>query len=286
MDPYELLSMPRDCAGCHLGVVQLGYVFNQLKSRFHARDASPRSIEKAWRQKALQVHPDKANADLKKEAEEQFKKLLEARDMLMNPQRRQNQKKSRFGMSQEMQSWMQEMRARRREAKRRRNAENRRVQEEETSTTPLLLEDGIMEEEAPKTPSSRAASTAPPSSPEELTQESPSVEELVPEVKVAEIPVPMQEEIIHVPKNVTYLHSLLPVEVIEVPVPMQEEVVHVPKILTQRWVQHVEEVVEEQPANHVRAEDLSKKEVEAQQSWFPDFCAFFGCCAGNRRSWV
>eukprot|EP00435_Cladocopium_sp_Y103_P058941 s582_g20.t3 len=269
MDPYELLSMPRDCAGCHLGV-----------------DASPRSIEKAWRQKALQVHPDKANADLKKEAEEQFKKLLEARDMLMNPQRRQNQKKSRFGMSQEMQSWMQEMRARRREAKRRRNAENRRVQEEETSTTPLLLEDGIMEEEAPKTPSSRAASTAPPSSPEELTQESPSVEELVPEVKVAEIPVPMQEEIIHVPKNVTYLHSLLPVEVIEVPVPMQEEVVHVPKILTQRWVQHVEEVVEEQPANHVRAEDLSKKEVEAQQSWFPDFCAFFGCCAGNRRSWV
>ena len=53
------------------------------------RDASPRTIEKAWRQKARQVHPDKVADEHKAAAEESFKKLSEAHELLADPERRQ-----------------------------------------------------------------------------------------------------------------------------------------------------------------------------------------------------
>ena len=54
-----------------------------------SRDASPRTIEKAWRQKARQHHPDKVVEERKAAAEESFKRLSEAHDLLADPERRQ-----------------------------------------------------------------------------------------------------------------------------------------------------------------------------------------------------
>eukprot|EP00435_Cladocopium_sp_Y103_P034049 s1660_g8.t1 len=59
------------------------------KGGFTLEDASPRSIEKAWRQKARQLHPDKAAEDRKAAAEESFKRLSEAHDLLADPERRE-----------------------------------------------------------------------------------------------------------------------------------------------------------------------------------------------------
>jgi len=53
-----------------------------------SRDASPRTIERAWRQKARVHHPDKAPDAEKEAAEESFKQLAEAHELLADPTRR------------------------------------------------------------------------------------------------------------------------------------------------------------------------------------------------------
>lgn len=52
------------------------------------KNASPEEIKKAYRDKAKQYHPD-MNRDNKKEAEEKFKEVSEAYEVLMDPQKRQ-----------------------------------------------------------------------------------------------------------------------------------------------------------------------------------------------------
>lgn len=52
-----------------------------------ARNASPGEIKKAYRQAALQYHPDRNPGD--KESEEKFKKVSEAYEALSDPQKRQ-----------------------------------------------------------------------------------------------------------------------------------------------------------------------------------------------------
>jgi len=51
------------------------------------KNASEQEIKKAYRQKAIQYHPDK-NPD-NKEAEEKFKEAAEAYEVLSNPEKRQ-----------------------------------------------------------------------------------------------------------------------------------------------------------------------------------------------------
>jgi molecular chaperone DnaJ len=52
------------------------------------KNAGPEQIKKAYREKAKQYHPD-MNRDNKKEAEEKFKEVSEAYEVLMDPQKRQ-----------------------------------------------------------------------------------------------------------------------------------------------------------------------------------------------------
>lgn len=52
-----------------------------------AKDADAQTIKKAYRQKAIQYHPDKNPGD--KEAEEKFKEAAEAYEVLSNPEKRQ-----------------------------------------------------------------------------------------------------------------------------------------------------------------------------------------------------
>eukprot|EP00933_Yihiella_yeosuensis_P024444 TRINITY_DN18953_c0_g1_i1.p1 TRINITY_DN18953_c0_g1~~TRINITY_DN18953_c0_g1_i1.p1 ORF type:complete len:184 (-),score=51.08 TRINITY_DN18953_c0_g1_i1:646-1197(-) len=54
-----------------------------------SRDASPKDIERAWRQKARVHHPDKAPESEKASAEERFKRVAEAHELLADPERRQ-----------------------------------------------------------------------------------------------------------------------------------------------------------------------------------------------------
>ena len=47
------------------------------------------TIKKAYKKLALQYHPDKAEADKKKEYEDKFKEIAEAYDVLSNPDKKQ-----------------------------------------------------------------------------------------------------------------------------------------------------------------------------------------------------
>ena len=58
-----------------------------------AKDADAATIKKAYRQKAIQYHPDKNPGD--KEAEEKFKEAAEAYEVLSNPEKRERY--DRFG---------------------------------------------------------------------------------------------------------------------------------------------------------------------------------------------
>jgi molecular chaperone DnaJ len=52
-----------------------------------SRDASPEEIKKAFKKKAVELHPDKTNGD--KEKEDQFKKINEAYSVLTDPKRKE-----------------------------------------------------------------------------------------------------------------------------------------------------------------------------------------------------
>lgn len=52
-------------------------------------DASARDIERAWRQKALLHHPDKAPEEEKVAAEARFKEIAQAHEVLADPEKRQ-----------------------------------------------------------------------------------------------------------------------------------------------------------------------------------------------------
>jgi len=54
-----------------------------------SKGSSDQEIKSAYRKKALQWHPDKHSGDKKKEAEEQFKKINQAYEILRDPQKRQ-----------------------------------------------------------------------------------------------------------------------------------------------------------------------------------------------------
>lgn len=53
-----------------------------------SRDASPEEIKKAYRRLALQYHPDKHPPEKRKWAEEKFKEISEAYEVLMDPKKR------------------------------------------------------------------------------------------------------------------------------------------------------------------------------------------------------
>ena len=57
------------------------------------KNADAQTIKKAYRQKAIQYHPDKNPGD--KEAEEKFKEAAEAYEVLSNPEKREQY--DRFG---------------------------------------------------------------------------------------------------------------------------------------------------------------------------------------------
>lgn len=52
------------------------------------RNATADEIKKAYRNLALKYHPDRVSADKKKEAEEKFKEMSEAYEVLMDPQKK------------------------------------------------------------------------------------------------------------------------------------------------------------------------------------------------------
>ena len=53
-----------------------------------SRSATADEIKKAYRNLALKYHPDRVSADKKKEAEEKFKEMSEAYEVLMDPQKK------------------------------------------------------------------------------------------------------------------------------------------------------------------------------------------------------
>jgi len=55
-----------------------------------AKTAGADEVKKAYRNLALKYHPDRVSADKKKEAEEKFKEMSEAYEVLIDPQKRQN----------------------------------------------------------------------------------------------------------------------------------------------------------------------------------------------------
>ncbi len=55
-----------------------------------AKTAGADGVKKAYRNLALKYHPDRVSADKKKEAEEKFKEMSEAYEVLIDPQKRQN----------------------------------------------------------------------------------------------------------------------------------------------------------------------------------------------------
>lgn len=54
------------------------------------KDASPDDIKRAYRNLALKYHPDRVDHSKKKEAEEKFKEISEAYEVLMDPQKKAN----------------------------------------------------------------------------------------------------------------------------------------------------------------------------------------------------
>ncbi len=54
------------------------------------KNATSDEIKKAYRNLALKYHPDRVSADRKKEAEERFKEISEAYEVLIDPQKRSN----------------------------------------------------------------------------------------------------------------------------------------------------------------------------------------------------
>src|SRR3990167_333500 len=52
------------------------------------KDADLQQLKKAYRSLALRYHPDRVEADKKKEAEEKFKEISEAYGVLSDPQKR------------------------------------------------------------------------------------------------------------------------------------------------------------------------------------------------------
>jgi len=59
-----------------------------------SQSASPRELTKAYKKKALKVHPDKVPEPEKAEAEEKFKKIVEAYTVLKNPEERERYNKT------------------------------------------------------------------------------------------------------------------------------------------------------------------------------------------------
>jgi len=53
-----------------------------------SKSAGPDEIKKAYRNLALKYHPDRVTADKKKEAEEKFKEMSEAYEVMMDPQKK------------------------------------------------------------------------------------------------------------------------------------------------------------------------------------------------------
>lgn len=55
-----------------------------------SKGATPEEIKKAYRNLALKYHPDRVTADKKKEAEEKFKEISEAYEVLTDPKKKEN----------------------------------------------------------------------------------------------------------------------------------------------------------------------------------------------------
>lgn len=68
-----------------------------------ARDSSPRDIKRAYRDKAMQYHPDKVEPDQKKEAEKIFQEVAEAYEVLSDEEKRQ-----RYDNGEDLQDMMQQ----------------------------------------------------------------------------------------------------------------------------------------------------------------------------------
>ena len=69
------------------------YYFIKMESEYYnilgvAKNASAEEIKKAYRKKAMELHPDRHGGDKTKEAE--FKKLNEAYSVLSDPQKKSN----------------------------------------------------------------------------------------------------------------------------------------------------------------------------------------------------